>query len=109
LRDAIGIDNKGVKTVITNDYLKTKLEAERQRLKEHTDRYGDPTGGTAGALTVRSIKARIAMLEEIVFDLECSVVAAEFKDHAKAVGKLLSVSEPRPAFKWPSEFLTPDE
>ena len=73
-------------------YFKSKLKAERQSLKEHTDRYGDPVGGTAGALTVRSIKARIAMLEEIMTDLDLTTRNAV----------ILSVNEPRPAFE-PSE------
>lgn len=75
--------------MITNDYLKTKLKAERQKLDELTDRNGFPLGSTGDAIFFECIKARIAMLEEIMADL----------DLANRSVVILSISKPRPAFE----------
>lgn len=66
--------------MITNDYLKTKLKAEHRSLnaKEITS-----------DLDTEYYTARIAMLEEIMADL----------DLANRSVVILSVSEPRPAFE----------
>jgi hypothetical protein len=55
------------------DYLKTKLEAERQSLKDYRATFGSgsPRTISAGHATIdTTITARIAMLEEIMADLD---------------------------------------